>query len=164
MFLPQGDTRLLDDPIAQSLLTSTELARVAYTAKDGTPRVIPMLFHWDGTGIVLPTFAQSHKIASMRRRPAIAVTIDRQGPPPEVLMLRGTAEIVTTDGVAPEYALAQRRYYGDEQGAANTEQAAQSGAPMARIVLRPAWVGLLDFQNRFPGALAAAGVASEDGS
>ena len=85
MQIPQGDTRLLEDPTARRLLASTELARVAYLAKDGTPRVIPMLFHWDGTELVrwdgtelvLPTFAGSHKVASMRRHPAVAVTPSR---------------------------------------------------------------------------------------
>lgn len=114
--------------------------------------------------VVLPTFAGSHKVASMRRHPAIAATIDKKGPPPEVVQLRGSAEIVDLDGMAPEYTVAQRRYYGDERCGANTEQVAQSGAATTRIVLRPEWVAVLDFQSRFPGALVASGVAEEDGS
>ncbi|MER5334261.1 hypothetical protein [Micromonospora sp. NPDC002717] len=43
--LPQGDVRLLDHPVARRLLASTELARVAHVAPDGTPRMLPMLFH-----------------------------------------------------------------------------------------------------------------------
>jgi hypothetical protein len=164
MTLAQGDLRLLDHPTAQRLLASTELARVAYLAVDGTPRVIPMLFHWTGTELVLPTFAGSGKLAGMRRRPDVAVSIDAAGPPPEVLMLRGRVRIETVDGVLPEYDLAQRRYYGDEQGAANTAQAAASGAAMAAVVLRPAWVGVLDFRTRLPGGLVTAGIAPEPAS
>jgi hypothetical protein len=37
----QGDPALIQDPVAQNLLHSTELARLAYTWNDGTPRVIP---------------------------------------------------------------------------------------------------------------------------
>jgi hypothetical protein len=48
LMAPQGDVRLLQTDVAQRLLTSTELARVAYVATDGTPRVFPMLFHWTG--------------------------------------------------------------------------------------------------------------------
>ncbi len=33
---------LLNDPVAQELLSSTHLARLAYTWRDGTPRVIPI--------------------------------------------------------------------------------------------------------------------------
>ena len=35
---------------------------------------------------------------------------------------------------------------------------------MTRIVLRPDWVGVLDFQSRFPGALVASGLAEQDRS
>lgn len=66
--LPQGDVRLLDSDIAQSLLASTELARVAYVAADGTPRVFPMLFHWTGKDVVLSTFAPARKIAALQTR------------------------------------------------------------------------------------------------
>ena len=38
--------------------------------------------------------------------------------------------------------------------AAWTEQVAQMVPRMARIAVRPAWVGILDFQTRFPAALA----------
>jgi len=40
---------VLNDHIAQELLGSTELARLAYTWSDGTPRVVPIWFHWTGT-------------------------------------------------------------------------------------------------------------------
>ncbi|HEY1918821.1 MAG TPA: hypothetical protein VGH27_24885 [Streptosporangiaceae bacterium] len=46
--LPQGDLRLLDSQTAQRLLASTELARFAYVAADGTPRVFPIMFYWAG--------------------------------------------------------------------------------------------------------------------
>jgi hypothetical protein len=46
------DLSLLNDPVAQHLLTSTAPARPAYTWSDGTPRVIPICFHWDGEAIV----------------------------------------------------------------------------------------------------------------
>src|ERR1700736_2087212 len=89
--LAQGDPRLLDTDLAQGLLNSTELARLAYTARDGTPRVFPMLFHWSGEEIVFATFAGARKIAALRARSAVAITIDRGGPPPQVLLIRGQA-------------------------------------------------------------------------
>ena len=49
----QGSLKLLDDPTAVRLLGSTALARLAYNAKDGTPRVVPMLFAWTGQEVVL---------------------------------------------------------------------------------------------------------------
>ncbi|MFD2398553.1 pyridoxamine 5'-phosphate oxidase family protein [Prauserella oleivorans] len=73
--------RLLDTDLAQRLLHSTELARLAYIARDGTPRVMPMLFHWTGTEVVLSTFAGAAKIAAIRARPDVALTIDTSGVP-----------------------------------------------------------------------------------
>lgn len=148
--LPQGDLRLLDDPIAQRLLASRELARLAYIAKDGTPRVIPMLFSWTGDEIVFGAYASSNKLHSLRANPAVAITIDRIGPPPDVLLVRGRAELGAVGGIVPEYADAHRRYYGEEQGNATVEAMAQQGIQMVRIAVRPAWVGTLDFQTRLP--------------
>ena len=47
---------VLNDKIAQELLTSTELARLAYTWRDGTPRVVPDLVPLErvGSGHGLP--------------------------------------------------------------------------------------------------------------
>ena len=54
--LPQGDLRLLDTPVAVRLLASATPARLAYVAEDGTPRVVPTWFHWNGEELVMPTF------------------------------------------------------------------------------------------------------------
>ncbi|WP_431918595.1 pyridoxamine 5'-phosphate oxidase family protein [Amycolatopsis tucumanensis] len=153
--LPQGDLRLLDTDLAQRMLASTELARLAYVAPDGTPRVLPMLFHWTGDELVMATFAGTAKLPALRADPAVAVTIDRAGPPPEVLLLRGNAVVTEVDGVLPEYAAAQRRYYGPEQAAASVAEVDRPGLRMARIAVRPSWVGTFDFQERFPGGRTA---------
>ena len=153
--LPQGHVGLLKSDVAQRLLASTELARLAYVASDGTPRVFPMLFHWTGTDVVLSTFAGARKIAALRAKPAVAITIDAASTPPEVLLIRGKASITDVDGIVPEYALSQRRYAGQEQGAANVAAVDQPGTKMARIAVRPTWVGVLDFQSRLPGGASA---------
>ncbi|MFD0579757.1 pyridoxamine 5'-phosphate oxidase family protein [Dactylosporangium darangshiense] len=154
--LPQGSLGLLEHEVAVRLLASSELARLAYVAGDGTPRVMPMMFHWTGEELVMSTFAGAGKIAALRARPAVAVTIDAAGPPPEVLLLRGDAEVTDVEGIVPEYVLAHRRYYGPEQGAANVAAVDHPGTRMARIALRPSWVGVLDFTTRVPGPLRAA--------
>jgi hypothetical protein len=151
MALPQGDVRLLDTETAQQLLNSTELARLAYVAADGTPRVLPMFFHWTGDEIVFATFHGASKIPALRARPAVAVTIDSASLPPAALLLRGRVTVTDVDGIVPEYALAQYRYCGPEIGAASVAEVDQPGVRMARIALRPDWAGVLDFQSRFPG-------------
>jgi hypothetical protein len=149
--LNQGDVGLLDSEVAKKLLASTELARLAYVAADGTPRVFPMLFHWNGTEVVMSTFAGARKIAALRAKPDVAITIDTSGTPPEVLLIRGRASVTDVDGIVPEYIEAHRRYGGEEQAAAALAEIDHPGTKMARIAVRPDWVGVLDFQTRFPG-------------
>jgi hypothetical protein len=149
--LQQGDVGLLNSEVAKRLLASTELARLAYVAADGTPRVFPMLFHWTGTEVVMSTFAGARKIAALRAKPDVAITIDTAGAPPDVLLIRGRASVTDVDGIVPEYALSQRRYVGEELAAAALAEVDHPGTKMARIAVRPAWVGVLDFQTRFPG-------------
>jgi hypothetical protein len=157
--LPQGDVRLIGDPIAQRMLASDELARLAYVFRDGTPRVIPMGFVWNGSAIVFATFAKTAKLASLRARPDVAITVDRAGPPPDVLLIRGRAAIEEVDGFVEEYGQIQRKYYGAELADATVTRVRQAGAAMARIVVEPTWVSTLDYQNRVPGALVNAGLA-----
>ena len=48
---PNEITEILNRPISQELL-ARDLTRLAYVAKDGTPRNIPIAFTWNGTEIV----------------------------------------------------------------------------------------------------------------
>ncbi|MPZ29302.1 MAG: pyridoxamine 5'-phosphate oxidase [Micromonosporaceae bacterium] len=153
--LPQGDVRLLQSETAQRLLASTELARVACVARDGTPRIFPVMFHWTGEELVFGTFAGAGKIPALRARPDVAITIDAAAMPPEVLLLRGRATVTDVAGIVPEYALAHYRYAGPEQGARNIAEVDRPGTRMARIAVRPSWVGVLDFTTRFPGGATA---------
>jgi hypothetical protein len=47
-------------------------------------------------------------------------------------------------------AAAARRYLGDEAAAGMLAALDQPGTAQARIAVRPAWVGLLDFEGRRP--------------
>jgi hypothetical protein len=160
MLLPQGDRRLLESDAAKRLLASTIPARFAYVATDGTPRVVSTWFHWTGDELVMPTFlAAPHvrhaaaRLGALRANPQVAITIDTEGFPPEVLLVRGGVSVSEVDGVAPEYALAARRYLGEEAAASYLAQIDQPGTRMARIAVRPTWVGVVDFQSRSPSAL-----------
>lgn len=149
----QGDLALLRDPVAQALLASTALARVAYVWTDGTPRVVPIWFHWSGTNIVLGSPPRAPKLVALRADPRVAVTIDDAGWPYKVLSVRGEASVELLDDVAPEYEAAATRYFGVEGGRAWIEQL--RGRPMARITVQPHWAAVLDFETRFPSALSA---------
>ena len=157
--LPQGDPALLDTELAQRLLAAPIPARMAFIALDGTPRVVPSWFHWTGRDLVLPTYVAgpnigirhpAARLAALRARPDVAVTIDTETFPPQSLSLRGRVEITEVDGLAPEYAAAARRYLGEAAAAGMLASLDQPGTRQARIVLHPTWVGMLDFDTRLP--------------
>ena len=156
----QGSVELLQTPIAQQLLTSTIPARVAFTAADGTPRIVPTWFHWTGTELVMPTFVSAPhvrhaaaRIAALQSRPSVAISIDTDHSPPRVLTIRGTATITEHEGVVAEYALAARRFLGDDAAVDYLAMLDDPRTVMARIAVVPAWVGLIDFETRLPSAL-----------
>lgn len=153
--LPQGDVRLLDTATARRLLADEVVARLAYTGKDGTPRLIPVNFLWTGDELVIPAFAGGWKIRDLGVRPDVAVCIDTTDGLPQVLMLRGRVRMSETDGVLPEYAVTQRKVMGEEKAADYLATIDKPGLRMVRIGLRPSWAGLVDFRSRFPGRTPA---------
>ena len=157
----QGDLALLQDPVAQELLQSRIPARLAYTWLDGTPRVVPIWFHWNGEEIVLGTPPDAPKVKALPHNPKVSLTIDEEAYPSKVLMIRGTASLETVQGVTAEYEASAKRYFGEEQGQAWVEQSRGLIRQTVRISIRPEWVGILDFQTRFPSALEAAMEAAQ---
>ncbi|MGC2195217.1 MAG: pyridoxamine 5'-phosphate oxidase family protein [Terriglobales bacterium] len=155
MPVQQGDLGLLEHPVAKELLQSAIPARLAYIWTDGTPRVIPIWFHWNGRELVLATPPKAPKLKALAKNPKVSLTIDDNQFPHKVLLIRGTARLETVDGIVPEYAAAAERYFGREQGQAWVQQLRGMIPGMVRITIKPEWVGLLDFQTRFPSALSA---------
>jgi hypothetical protein len=149
----RGDLALLEHPIAQTLLQATIPARVAYIALDGTPRVVPMQFHWTGEEIVLSCWPDDYKVAAIQAHPEVALTIDTAEPPFRVLQIRGTAIVTLVDGPSPEMEAASIRYMGEEAGRGWIEQAARLSPQTARIGVRPTWVDGLDFETRLPAGM-----------
>jgi hypothetical protein len=150
----QGSLELLHDPVAEKLLGSAIPAQLAYTWMDGTPRVVPVWFHWTGEQFVIGSPGRAPKNKAIAADPRVALTIDdHAGWPYSALSVRGTAEVEMLDDVVPEYALSAERYFGPEQGPAWVSTL--RGKSMARIPITPTWVGILDFTTRFPSALMA---------
>jgi nitroimidazol reductase NimA-like FMN-containing flavoprotein (pyridoxamine 5'-phosphate oxidase superfamily) len=92
--IPQGNLKLLDSELAKNLLNSTIPARLAYIANDGTPRVIPTWFYWNGHEVVMATFIAGPQVthsparpAALRANPNVAITIDTEAFPPHVLLI-----------------------------------------------------------------------------
>jgi hypothetical protein len=153
MPVKQGGLELLQNPISQELLHSKIPARLAYVWIDGSPRVIPIWFHWNGHEFVMATPPKAPKLRALAKNARVSLTIDDNIFPHKVLLVRGTARLQPVDGIVPEYAAAAERYFGPEQGRAWVKQLRGMISSMVRITITPEWVGLLDFQTRFPSAL-----------
>jgi Pyridoxamine 5'-phosphate oxidase len=149
----QGSLELLNDPVAVTLMDSVNPARLAYAWTDGSPRVVPIWFHWTGSQFVLGSPVKAPKFKALAANPRVALTIDDNAWPYKELLVRGRASVEMLDDVVPEYALAAARYFGPEQGPAWVSTI--RGKPMGRIAITPEWVGILDFETRFPSALTA---------
>lgn len=156
MVTQQGSLDLLKDPVAQELLKSTNPARLAYVWHDGTPRVVPIWFHWDGEQCVLSSPPGAPKLKALAQNPNVALTIDSTTPPYKVLLIRGKAQVDLIEGGVAEYALAAVRYYGEEQAKTWLDTAGQLFTHFARIAVKPEWVGIMDFEHRFPSVFEKA--------
>jgi PPOX class probable F420-dependent enzyme len=153
MPVKQGGLDLLQHPASKNLLQSTIPARLAYIGMDGAPRVVPIWFHWTGREFVMGTPPKAPKVKALAKNPKVALTVDDDTFPHKVLLVRGTAQLQTVKGIVPEYAMAAERYFGAEQGKAWLTQLSSMVQDMVRIGITPEWVGVLDFQTRFPSAL-----------
>ena len=68
MTMVKGGTELLQDPVAQELLASKIPARLAYSWTDGSPRVVSIWFHWDGTDMVMGMLPGAPKLKAPAER------------------------------------------------------------------------------------------------
>ena len=146
---------VMEDPVARRLLASANPARLAYVARDGTPRVVPVGFSWNGVAIVIGTVPGSAKVAALRARAAVALTIDTSPPtwPPNVLLVRGTAEVSVVDGVFPEYVEGARKVTPAEEFPRWEAGVHALYDQMVRIDVTATWARVHDFETRIPQAV-----------
>ena len=150
MASPTTPADVLGSRVARDLLCSRVPARLAYSGRDTTPRVLPIWFHWNGETLVLASRADAPKMAAIRGQPSVAITIDTERPPYRLLQLRGRAEVQIVDGIVAEYELAAERYYGERVGRLWIERMRAVTGRMARIEVTPTWARMFDVGALFP--------------
>ncbi len=153
--IPQGDLTLLEHPASQELLRSKIPARLAYVGTDGSPRVVPIWFHWNGRDIVMASPPKAPKLKALGKNPKVALTIDEEAFPHKVLLIRGSARLENVEGIVPEYEAVRRATSIPLWHKRWLKQLRTKVSSMVRITVTPEWVGLLDFKTRFPSALSA---------
>jgi uncharacterized pyridoxamine 5'-phosphate oxidase family protein len=150
---PSEVTEVLNRPLSQELL-ARDLTRLAYVARDGTPRVVPIGFVWNGTEIVMCTAKNAAKLTALRHNPAVALTIDTEVHPPTTLLIRGRAELDVVEGIPEEYLQMNGSYTMTPEQREGWEAEVRSVYDgMVRIVVTPTWAKLIDFETTLPSAV-----------
>ena len=151
---PNEITEVLSRPISQELL-ARDITRLAYVAKDGTPRNVPIAFIWNGAEIVMCTTKNAPKLPALHNNPTVALTIDTEVHPPKILLIRGQAELDYVDGIPDEYLQANSSYEMTAEQRVEWEAEVRSlyHDGMVRIVVTPNWAKLIDFETTLPSAV-----------
>jgi hypothetical protein len=143
--------KLMNDPVAQELVKAPIHARLAYNAKDGSPRVIPIGYLWNGEVFVMASPANSPKVAALAANPKVALAVDTNSFPPHVLLVRGMAAMKVVEGVPDEFVEASRRFVGEDSMPEWEAGVRAMYKQMAIIRVTPTWAKIFDFETRFPG-------------
>ena len=97
------------------------------------------------------------KVRALRQNPRVAITIDTEGYPPKVLLIRGAAGVELVDGVPEAYLKASRKLVPAEEFASWEAGVRALYQRMALITIEPDWAKLLDFETTIPKAVSGAG-------
>ncbi|WP_433323111.1 pyridoxamine 5'-phosphate oxidase family protein [Spirillospora sp. CA-294931] len=150
---PDEITEVLTRPLSQEML-DRDLARLAYVARDGTPRNVPIGFTWNGSEIVMCTATNAPKLLALRVNPMVALTVDTEVHPPKILLIRGRAELDVVDGIPQEYLESSGTYEMTPEQRVEWEAGVHSlYESMVRIVVTPTWAKLIDFETTLPSAV-----------
>ena len=150
---PSEISEVLNRPISRELL-ARDLTRLAYVAKDGTPRVVPIAFVWSGSEIIMCTPKNAPKLPALRQSPTIALTIDTEVHPPKILLIRGRAEFEVVEGIPDEFLQMNGTYTMTPEQRVEWEAGVRSLYDgMVRITVTPTWAKLIDFETTLPSAV-----------
>jgi hypothetical protein len=100
------------------------------------------------------TTKNAPKLRSLRRNPAVALTIDTEVHPPKILLIRGHAELDVVDGIPEEYLQINGTYEMTAEQRVEWEAGIRSLYDgMVRILVTPTWAKLIDFETTLPSAI-----------
>ena len=139
------------DPYVQKLLQTPIPARLAYIGLDGTPRVVPVSYLWDGEAFVFASPPDWYKVRAIAANPNVALTVDTNDFPPLILSARGVASIDYDQGLPEQYVEASRRIVGEEKFPSWERAVRAENRNMALIRVTPTWLKVVDFETRYPG-------------
>ena len=87
---------------------------------------------------------------ALSANPKVALTIDTEDFPPNILLVRGEAALEPVTGVPDEFIEAARRFVGDERMPEWETGARDLYKQMMLIRVQPTWAKIIDFETRLP--------------
>lgn len=151
---PHEVAEVLAKPLSRELL-ARDLTRMAYVARDGTPRNVPIAFVWNGSQVVVCTPPNAPKLEAPRRNPAVALTIDTEVHPPKILLIRGRAALDHVEGIPDEFLHQTSTYQMTPEQRLEWELGVRAlyTDGMVRVLITPTWAKLIDFEETLPTAV-----------
>jgi hypothetical protein len=84
----------------------------------------------------------------------VALTVDTEVHPPKILLIRGRAELDVVDGIPDEYLTTNTSYEMTAEQRVDWEKEIRSLYDgMVRVVVKPTWAKLIDFETTLPTAI-----------
>jgi PPOX class probable F420-dependent enzyme len=100
---------------ARTLIARPVLATLATVAADGGPQVTPLWIEADGNDLVVNTARGRAKARNVERDQRVAVSVIDPDDPYNVVVVRGTAVEVTTDGADAHIDHLAKKYLGVDE-------------------------------------------------
>lgn len=133
-------TASVTDPRVSAFLgAGTRTGKLAYTASDGRPLVVPVWFILDHDALVFNTGKDTAKGRALARDPRATICVDLEEPPYAFVQVQGSVELSEDPGELVRTATAiAARYMGEDRA---EEFGKRNGVPGELVVrLRPAKV------------------------
>ena len=116
------------------LAEGTRTGKLATVREDGRPHVAPVWFVLDGQDLVFTTGAETVKGRNLRRDPRVAISVDRQEPMYDFVIVEGTATISADPAELLHWATRiAARYVGEAQAETYGRRNAVPGELLVRV-------------------------------
>jgi PPOX class probable F420-dependent enzyme len=123
-----------DEERRRFLSEGTRTGKLATVRKDGRPHVAPIWFVTDGDDLVFTTGAGSVKGRAIRRDPRLALTVDREEPLYDYVVVEGTATVSENlDEMLTWATRIAARYMGEDRAEAYGRRNAVPGEILVRV-------------------------------
>jgi PPOX class probable F420-dependent enzyme len=130
----EGMTQAFTDAERDFLSSGSRTGKLAYTASDGRPLVVPIWFVLDGGDLIFNTGTDSAKAKAIRRDPRVALCVDLEEPPFAFVQVQAVASLSDDlDAMLAHSIAIGARYMGADRGEEFGRRNAVEGELLVRL-------------------------------